>query len=190
LTYGYIAFKVGYYGDMMLNWFFFVPFQFIGFYVWKNRLKTNSKTDVQARRLSGKQWLIVIVGGAAVIIGFGLVLNSVDSWFTTAMKRNESIYTYLNQITGVPLFGPLFDSSTEVFQILAQLLMTWAFAEQWPLWMVNNVITILMWVIVAIADPSMLPMAVTTCVMWVAYLINSGYGWHVWRAEAAKGKMN
>jgi nicotinamide mononucleotide transporter len=184
ITYGYIAYKVGYYGDMMLNWFFFVPFQFIGWYAWKKRLIAGSKTDVKMKKLTPSQWMSMLVGGIVVVFAFGLLLNGVDGWFTTAMKRNESIYTYLNNITGVSLFGPIFDSSTEVFQILAQLLMTFAYAEQWPLWMANNVITILMWIIVAIAAPAMLPMALVTVVMWFAYLVNSTYGWYNWNKGA------
>lgn len=184
ITYGYVAYKVGYYGDMMLNWFFFLPFQFIGFYIWRTRLKVNSKTQVRARRLTGKQWLILATGGILAVVLFGLVLHGVDSWFTTAMRRNESIYAYLNDLTGFALFGPMFDSSTEVFQILAQLLMVWAFAEQWPLWIANNVITIAMWVVVGFMDPALAPLAIVTSVMWFAYLINSIYGWYVWKKEA------
>lgn len=35
LTYGAIAWYSGYYGDWILNWFFFLPFQGIGWIVWK-----------------------------------------------------------------------------------------------------------------------------------------------------------
>lgn len=185
LTYGYVAYRVGYYGDMMLNWFFFVPFQFIGFYMWKKRLKTNSETQVRARRLTLKQWLGIIAISGFAIVAFGLILHGVDTWFTVAMRRNESIYTYLNELTGVSMFGPMFDSSTEVFQIIAQLLMVGAYAEQWPLWIVNNIITISMWVIVAFVDPSLAPLAIVTSVMWIAYLVNSIYGWYMWKKEAA-----
>lgn len=188
LAYGYVAYKVGYYGDMMLNFFFFLPFQFIGYWAWKKRLKPESKTDITVRKLNAKQWLVLILGGGAVLVAFGLILNGVDSWFTTAMRRNESIYTYINDLTGVPLFGPMFDSSTEIFQIVAQFLMTWGFVEQWPLWAINNIITIAMWTVVGFADPTLAPMAIVTAIMWVAYLVNSIYGWVVWNREAKLNK--
>jgi nicotinamide mononucleotide transporter len=188
LSYGYVAFAAGYYGDMMLNWFYFVPFQLIGFLVWRKRLRSDSKYEIKVRKMTLTQKLVFFVLGVAIAVGFGYVLSGVDGWFITAMKRNESIYTYLNTVTGVPMFGPIFDASTEVFQILAQVLMTWAFAEQWGLWLANNIITILMWVMVVIAEPSFAPMAAISCLLYVAYLVNSGYGMHNWNKEAKRLK--
>lgn len=184
VTYAYIAWKAGYYGDFVLNAFFFLPFQFIGYYVWKKRLKDGSNSDVKVRKLTLKQTLLLTIVGIIIIIAFGWVLNKVDLWVITVLKKSDpSIYKCLTDLTGLSFFGPVFDASTEVFQILAQLLMTWAFREQWALWLINNIITISMWVVVAIAIPAMAPMAMVMVVMWTGYLINSCYGWHKWNQE-------
>ena len=102
------------------------------------------------------------------------------------MKRNVSIYSYFEHVFGekAVLVGPILDSSTEVSQVLGQLLMVLAFAEQWIFWIVTNVITIIMWAIVIIADPSSISWALPTLIMWIAYLINSLYGWFMWKRGA------
>ena len=90
------------------------------------------------------------------------------------------MYGTIAKVFGIPLLGPMFDSSTEVLQIIAQILLIKRMAEQWPLWIATNVITIIMWVAVMIADPTSIPYALPTFIMWVAYLINSVYGTKVW----------
>jgi nicotinamide mononucleotide transporter len=102
------------------------------------------------------------------------------------MKRNVSIYGYFEKIfgTGAVLVGPTLDFATEVTQILAQIFMVLAFAEQWVFWIITNIITIVMWAIVIIADPSSVSWALPTLIMWIAYLINSIYGFVMWRRGA------
>jgi nicotinamide mononucleotide transporter len=171
---------------MIINLFFFLPTQFVGMFAWKKMLKKGSRTDVKMRALKGTQTILLLVLAVIGTIGFGLVLNGVDSWFTSVMQRNQSIYGYFTQIFGerTALVGPLIDSSTEVLQLLAQLFMILAFVEQWLLWILTDVITIFMWLMVIIADPQSVSWAVPTLIMWIAYLINAVYGWRNWRSGA------
>lgn len=180
ISYGYLAYRTGYYGDMVLNWFYFLPFQFIGFVWWRKNLQPGSKTYVKMKRLSFKQAIALTAGGIVATVIFGLCLFSLDNWFITAMKRNVSIYNYIDGTFHIPYLGAIFDASTEVLQIIAQILMTLAFAEQWILWILTNVITIIMWVTVIIADKTSVPWALPTLVMWIAYLVNSVYGYVNW----------
>ena len=183
VLYGYLAYRSGYYGDAIINIVYFLPTQFIGLLFWKKHLKPESTTDVKMRKLTIKQFLLIIIVGIASAVLFGIFLHSVDSWFTGVMKRNESIYTYFESIfgQGAYLAGPILDSSTEVTQILAQMFMVLAFAEQWLFWVITNVITIAMWAVVIVADPTSVSWAIPTLIMWVAYLVNSVYGWVVWK---------
>jgi nicotinamide mononucleotide transporter len=187
VLYGYLAYRSGYYGDAIINIFYFLPTQFIGMAFWKTRLKKESKTDVMMRKLTPKQLLLILLGGVAAAVVFGMLLHGVDSWFTGAMKRNESIYAYFETMFGGGAFlaGPILDSSTEVTQILAQIFMVLAFAEQWIFWIITNVITIAMWIIVIVADPASASWAVPTLIMWTAYLVNSVYGWVIWKRGAS-----
>jgi nicotinamide mononucleotide transporter len=59
--------------------------------------------------------------------------------------------------------------------------MTLAFVEQWGFWIATNVITIIMWVAVLVAEPTSLPWALPTLIMWIAYFINSIYGYANWK---------
>lgn len=185
ITYGYLAYQTGYYGDMLLNLCYFLPFQFIGFVWWRKHLRTNSDTYVRMRRISLGQGIAITLGGIVATALFGLCLFSVDNWFVTAMKRNVSIYNYIDGVMHIHYLGAVFDASTEVLQIIAQILMTLAFAEQWIMWILTDIITIVMWVTVIMADKSSLPWALPTVVMWIAYLVNAVYGYINWLKGAA-----
>lgn len=180
ISYGYVAYMSGYYGDMIINLAFMLPFQLIGFLWWKNHLKPSSKTDVKMRKLSWKQAILIGLGSIIATFLVGLGLFQVDSWFVNIMKRNVSIYTMIDSVFHIKFLGSIFDASTEILQVVATILMTLAYAEQWAMWIVINILSILMWVSVIIAEPTSLAWAVPTLVMWVAYLVNSFYGYAVW----------
>jgi nicotinamide mononucleotide transporter len=180
VTYGYLSYRSGYYGDMILNLFYFLPFQFIGYFWWQKHLKNNSNEDVKMRRLGLKQMVWITFGGLIATIVVGLALFQVDNWFVNVMKRNISIYSYINNVFHVPFLGSICDASTEILQILGQILMTWAFAEQWIMWILTNVITIAMWYAVIVADIKTIAWALPTLIMWIAYLVNSVYGYVNW----------
>lgn len=186
LLYGYLAYRSGYYGDAIINIVYFLPTQFAGIIFWRSRLKAGSKTDVKMRKLTVRQAIYIISLGIIIAIGFGLFLHYVDNWFTEVMKRNISIYSYFEHILGpkAVLVGPTLDSVTEVTQILAQIFMVLAFAEQWTFWIITNVVTIFMWTVVIVADPLSISWALPTLIMWIAYLVNSVYGCIIWRRGA------
>jgi nicotinamide mononucleotide transporter len=180
VAYGLVAWVAGYYGDWILNWFFFVPTQFLIFWYWRKNLRPASIDLVKVKPFNLWQVILTIILGVGAFIGFGFLLNSVDWWFVNVMKRNASIYANITKMFGFSLLGPMMDSSTEVLQIVAQILMIKRMAEQWPLWILVNVITIVMWVTVLITDPTSFSYVVPTLVMWIAFLMNSVYGAVVW----------
>jgi nicotinamide mononucleotide transporter len=165
---------------MMLNLFYFLPFQFIGFIWWSKHLKNGSKEMVVMKRLSFKEAIFITLGGIVATILFGLALFKLDNWFVTAMKRNASIYNYFDTTFHIPYLGAIFDASTEILQIVAQILMTFAYVEQWIMWILTNIITIIMWAVVIIADRTSISWALPTLIMWVGYLVNSTYGYTNW----------
>ena len=57
--YTYLSWGVGYWGEVALNGLYYVPMQFIGFFMWRKRRKT--KTTVQSKVLTRPQrWLLFI----------------------------------------------------------------------------------------------------------------------------------
>ena len=154
-TYAYISYTYGLYGETMLNGLFYLPFQFIGLYLW-NKNKTQASTkgeDVIVKRLDKKQWiqlsLIVVV--------------------------STIIYAYFLHLIGGQQIR--IDSAAVVLSVVAQILMVKRYAEQWALWIAVNILSISLWAIVLITtggnDWSMF-------VMWSAFLINSVYGYINW----------
>lgn len=162
--YAWISYKAALYGDAGLNALYYLPMQFIGWWQWRKRGAATSKTDaeklsgsedvrVKARRLNMKQRILLVLGCTAAIIAVG----------------------YLLKYLGDP--QPFKDSTTTVLSIVAQALMAMAFMEQWALWIVNNVVSVVMWcVCVSRGDAH----AGVMVIMWAFYLLNSINGLRVW----------
>jgi len=185
IMYGAISWYSGYYGDWILNWFFFLPFQFIGWVVWKKyHMDKFSKVYIKPRKLTKQGIRIITIISIISLIGFGLFLSMVDHWFVQVMKRNESIYTNITAITGITLLGPILDSSTEVLQIIGQILMTLAYSQQWIFWILTNVITISMWILVIMNDKTTITWVLPIIFMWFGFLVNSFYGYYKWTEDA------
>ena len=148
--YAYVSFKASAYGDAALNALYYLPMQFIGYFAWKKRVQDST---VSARRLSGRQRLWVAAGCIALTVALGFLLQAVGDG------------------------QPFKDSATTVLSVVAQILMAMAFMEQWVLWILTNVISVVMWVMFAIHGE---PHAEVMVIMWIFYLLNSLNGLRVW----------
>ncbi|MBY0147451.1 nicotinamide riboside transporter PnuC [Neobacillus niacini] len=156
LTYAYIAYGYGLYGEVMLNALFYFPIQFIGIYLWKKNKSDQvvKGEDVKVKSLTKTGWLYTVLSILILTIGYGLFLKFLGGNFVWN------------------------DAATNVLSIAAQILMLKRFAEQWLLWIAVNVLSITLWLSALISqggnDLSML-------VMWSAFLVNSIYGYVNWR---------
>ena len=158
--YAYISYKAALYGDAALNAFYYVPMQFIGWWQWRKRGAAMSESEadgagvqVKARRFTWRQRAVLAVGCAAAVIAGGFILR---------------------------YFGdpqPFKDSTTTVLSIVAQALMALAFMEQWALWIITNVVSVVMWSICVARGEAH---AAVMVIMWVFYLLNSLNGFRVW----------
>lgn len=148
--YAYVSFKATAYGDAALNALYYLPMQFIGYFAWRERV---DDTQVKARRLSMKQRALVAVGCVGLTISLGFLLQ------------------YLGD------GQPFKDSTTTILSIVAQALMALAFMEQWVLWILTNIISVVMWAIFVAQGK---PHAALMVIMWSFYLLNSINGLRVW----------
>mgnify|MGYP002662152205 FL=1 len=154
-TYAYISYGYGLYGESMLNALFYLPTQFIGLWMWQRHRSVNKvrDEDIEIKRLSVKGWAIVI---ASVVVG---------------------AYAYMHVLMALDAQQVRIDSVAVVMSVVAQILLTLRYAEQWVLWILVNVLSIALWVVTLSqsggSDYSM-------PVMWTAFLINSIYGWINW----------
>lgn len=179
-TYAYLAFISGYYGDTILNIFWFVPTQVIGYFMWRRNLDEGSKTDVKMKKLKWQSIVIILIVCILFTICLGLLLTNIDNWLTRALKINSSIYQNIYEIFNITYLGEMLDASTETLQITATILMLLAYREQWLLWIMTNVISILLWILVLISNISSISYVLPVLIMWIAYFVNSIYGYVKW----------
>lgn len=159
--YAWISYKADLYGDAALNALYYFPMQFIGWWQWRKRGAAVSQAEagdkgvqVKARRFNWSQRAILAAGCAVAVILFGLLLKHL----------------------GDP--QPFKDSTTTVLSIVAQALMALAFMEQWMLWIITNVVSVVMWCICVSRGEAHAGVMV---IMWAFYLLNSINGLRVWK---------
>ncbi|MBR5141924.1 MAG: nicotinamide mononucleotide transporter [Bacteroidales bacterium] len=165
--YAYISYKASLYGDAGLNALYYVPMQFIGWWQWRKRGAAVSEAEaagqgvqVKARRFDWRQRVLLAAGCTAAVVAVGFALRH---------------------------FGdpqPFKDSLTTVLSIVAQALMALAFMEQWVLWIITNIVSVIMWsVCVARGEAH----AAVMVIMWSFYLLNSINGLRVWLKLSKEG---
>lgn len=155
----------GIWGDFSMHLFYLLPMQVVGIWQWRKRGASGSKQEVKARRLTGRQrWIIT----GAVLLGLAAVYGILIAIKYATVAPEE--------INRVQVFA---DASRTTFNIAGQILMSLAFYEQWHLWILVNIASILLW------GSTMLSSAASsyTVVMFIKYcfyLINSINGLRIW----------
>lgn len=73
------------------------------------------------------------------------------------------------------------DSTSTVLSVVAMVLMAFRYVEQWYLWIIVNIVSIIMWLDVASTNEGQ---GVAILLMWVVFLLNAVFGLVNWkRAE-------
>lgn len=168
--YAYISYNAALFGDAALNALYYVPMQFIGWWQWSKRGALTSQNkggsegvQVKARRFNWLQRVVLFAGCMSAVIVVGLILKH---------------------------FGdpqPFKDSTTTVLSIVAQALMALAFMEQWVLWIITNVVSVVMWCICVSRGEAHASVMV---IMWSFYLLNSLNGLRIWlKLSSASAKQ-
>lgn len=145
-TYIIIAMVSKYYGQVVLNALYYLPTQFIGMYMWKKHMNTDDN-QVKSKRMSIHQIVIYVV---AMVVGVILC-----RYFLEMLGGNQ---TWL-------------DSTTLMISLFANALMVLRYKEQWALWIVVDIITVILWII----GSDWIQVS-----MWSVYLINAFYGYYQW----------
>lgn len=161
ITYAIVAYGWNYYGDVMLNLAYFLPMQFVGLYLWsKNKSKQNTVT---VRHLSNIHRIVSIFIIVILVYTYGLLLEHIGGSL------------------------PLVDSATTILSVAAMLLMAFMYTEQWILWIIIDVLSIIMWAAVLQKGGT----DISVLIMWIAYLINAIYGFYNWiRLERIQKESN
>ncbi|MFU0446269.1 nicotinamide riboside transporter PnuC [Pseudocitrobacter faecalis] len=136
-----IFFQIQLYASLLLQLFFFAA-NIYGWYAW-SRQTTQHEAELQIRWLPKPKaigWL------AACVVAIGLMTVYIDPVFAflTRVAVNVMHFFGLNvtQPTLQPDAFPFWDSCMMVLSIVAMVLMTRKYVENWLLWVIINVISV------------------------------------------------
>ena len=155
VLYAWVAFQAKYYGEVMLNMLYYVPMNVVGWFAWKKHMNEDSG-EVKKTKLSLKGSALIYGLTAAAIVGYGLVLKALGGAL------------------------PYIDSMSTVVSITAQILSVKRLREQWVLWIVVDIVTVVMWAVNFARGGE----TIATLAMWSVYLVNAFIMFVKWDREA------
>ena len=160
IFYAIVSFQAKYYGEVMLNVLYYFPMNFVGWFMWKKHM--NDETgEVVKERLSLKKSAVVYALTGGAIFGYGLILKKMGGEL------------------------PYIDSMSTVVSVVAQILSVRRLMEQWVLWIVVDVVTVVMWAVNFAKGGE----TVATLAMWSVYLVNAFIMFYRWYKESKKNEV-
>lgn len=162
LLMGYVSFKNNLFGIFFFYVFVFSSLQIHGFISWKNNL--NEENNVKVREFTLRNSIIItlfcIIG--SLLVGYILTL-----------------------IPGQRL--AFMDSSSNCINLCGVILMILRFKESWWLWLLNNIIDLVIWIITVATNGEG---SIMMLLVSIGYLLINIYGVIKWNIEAKKGEKN
>lgn len=160
VLYAIVAWKAKYYGDVMLNLLYYFPTNILGWVVWSKHID-QEKNEVNKKRMTPKQNILL-----AVISVIGVLS-----------------YSYILKILGGNL--PIVDSMSTVFSVIAQVLMIKRFTEQWVIWIIVDIVSVIMWIAAFFNGGE----SVAVLMMWSVYLVNAVIMFVKWLKESRRDAL-
>lgn len=161
VTYGFVAFYYTNTGEWMLNWLYYLPMNIIGWIMWTK--KSDDGESVKSKSLTLRQAGIVYSCTIAAVLFYAMLIS------------NPAVQTFLyGAVTPYGFSKFLIDATSTILSITAMLLMVKCYKEQWILWIIVDVVSIVLWCIT---------FDFTMILMWVTMLANAVYGYIRWRKE-------
>jgi nicotinamide mononucleotide transporter len=154
ILYAVVAWQARYWGEVMLNLIYYVPMNFVGLYMWSKNMNKQTE-EVVKERMSFKGSVLAYTCVIAGTLGYGVILNLMNGTL------------------------PFIDSMSTVFSIFAQFLCVKRYMEQWVLWIVVDIVTVIMWVYAFINGTG----DMATVLMWSIYLINAIIMFIKWKKD-------
>ena len=152
-TYGLISCRYQLFGEVMLNWGYYFPMMFVGLFFWRKHL--NTKQEIFKTKLNWRGRLILAAASAAGVILYALLLKFIGGR------------------------TPGLDSLTTVLSVAAMIMTVKRCVEQWFLWTVVNIASIVMWLRIYLAEGG----AVASLLMWCVALANGIIFYVQWSKE-------
>ena len=169
--YAYICYKSQLWGAAALNGLYYTPMQFIGFFQWRKRDASVHKA-VKAQRMDGRKWLYVALGYVAVAaVAFGI------SYFAGQHSLGSGVPAKL-----------VMDALTTAAYVMAIIMMTFAYMEQWYIWTLVNLSSIVLWAVNLATTPES-TYTVVMLIKYVFYLLNGLNAIRIWLRLSRKEEV-
>lgn len=163
IIYAYYCIHTSHYGNAAVYGAFFVPMQIVGWYQW-NKIGTAGDLDqVAAKRLSGKQRMWLSLASAVLVVG---------------------VWAALHFVGGA---DAELDAILMVICVIAQILLTFAYMEQWYIWIAVNLLTVVMWTMSALRGEQRLA-DINIVITYIFTLINAVNGLMIWRRLSSQSR--
>ncbi len=137
-----IFFQIQLYASLLLQLFFFVA-NVYGWYAW-SRQTVNNERALKIRWLSRRQ---ALVWGAACAIAIALMTRYIDAVFGVLTRSAVQLMQAAGAEVTMPQLQPdafpFWDACMMVLSMAAMILMTRKYVENWLLWVVINVISVM-----------------------------------------------
>jgi len=154
LFYCTLSFQNSLWGNLLLYALYYLPMQFIGYYQWNKNLKQD-KNEIIKIKLANQELIKLIIILSIISIGVYYIL--------VFIKDSH----------------PILDSITTVFSLGGMYLTVKRAIEQWAFWIGVNLLSLIMWIFVAINGSRVY----STIAMWGVYLFLAIYFYITWNKE-------
>lgn len=159
VLYSIIAYKAQLYGETMLNALYYLPMQFVGFFVWSKHMNEETK-EVEKHHMTIKGRIVTLISICALTFLYGLLL----------LKLGDKM--------------PFIDSFTTSASVVAMIVTIKMYSEQWWIWTAVNTVSIYMWW----CDFKSGSDNMATLLMWVVYLATGIIMLYKWEKEANQNR--
>ena len=160
LLMGYVAFKNNLFGIFFFYIFIFSPLQVKGFITWNKNL--NSNKNVKVCEFTFKNSIIITLSCILGSFLLGYLLTLIPSQRLAFM-----------------------DATSNCINLCGVILMILRFKEAWWIWLINNIIDLIIWIITTINGGKG---AIMMLLVSIGYLLINIYGVLKWNIEAKKSK--
>lgn len=165
-----IFFQIQLYASLLLQIFFFVA-NIYGWYAW-SRQTNDQQLELKIRWLSKKQtitWLVIC------IVGITLLTFYIDDFFGYLTSITVKSLQYMGVAITMPVLEkdafPFWDATMTVLSIAAMILMTRKYIENWLLWIIINLISVVIY-----AQQNVYAMSIEYVILLII-AINGVYTW-------------
>ena len=157
---GYVSLKNNLYGIAFFYIFIFSSLQIHGYITWKDNVDEEDTVSVREFTLKN-----------SIIITISCIISSYILGYLLTLMPGQKL--------------ALLDASSNIINLCGVILMILRFKECWWVWLTNNIIDLIIWIITVInkGDGAIMMLLVS-----IGYLLINIYGIISWSIKAKKGK--